>query len=273
MNDTCLIISGGDFVKYKQDMSFDMIIACDKGLKYADMLGLKPDYFIGDLDSLDQKSLGISKKYPDMQTIKLDPEKDDPDTMSAIRFALQHGVSNITVICCMGGRFDHALGNIQAGAFFASYGGFVRLIGQDEYICIFSGPNERGVLHTFVEYSDGSHKYSGPRSYRIDCAGTDHPQDQKTNADTDKDTYKYAYTDSGEDITSVVIPRFNGWSLSVISISDKCTGVDIKGAKYNLTDSELSNRMPLGISNEWASDEVTVSIKNGILMVVCSRMP
>ena len=56
--------------------------------------------------------------------------------------------------------------------------------------------------------------------------------------------------------------------LSLFSMGDRCAGVTIRGAVYELTDGELTNTFPLGVSNEYRDDEVTVSVKDGILLAV-----
>ena len=69
-----------------------------------------------------------------------------------------------------------------------------------------------------------------------------------------------------------VFPRLAHHSFSVFSLSDKCTGVSIKGACYGCEDIELTNTFPLGVSNEWDSDRISVTVGSGILLVVESRM-
>jgi len=63
-----------------------------------------------------------------------------------------------------------------------------------------------------------------------------------------------------------------GWSLTLLAWSDRCEGVTVTGARYNLQDAALTNDFPLGVSNEWTSGPVTVSVAKGILMVMMSRL-
>jgi thiamine pyrophosphokinase len=44
------------------------------------------------------------------------------------------------------------------------------------------------------------------------------------------------------------------------------------GTKYTLTDAELENSFPLGVSNEWAADAATVSVTAGTLLIVLSKL-
>ena len=67
-------------------------------------------------------------------------------------------------------------------------------------------------------------------------------------------------------------PRRAGWSFSCFSLSERCTGVSIKGAKFECDGSELTNHFPIGVSNVWAEDEIAISFDTGILMVIESRL-
>ena len=66
---------------------------------------------------------------------------------------------------------------------------------------------------------------------------------------------------------SVSIRRRPG-KLSMFSMSDCCRGITTRGTVYNLTDGELSNFFPLGVSNEFAGDEVVVSVRDGMLLIM-----
>lgn len=49
---------------------------------------------------------------------------------------------------------------------------------------------------------------------------------------------------------------------------DKTAGVDIIGAKYPLQNATLTNAFPLGVSNEFLSGECTVSVREGVLLLI-----
>ena len=59
--------------------------------------------------------------------------------------------------------------------------------------------------------------------------------------------------------------------LSVFSHTDRCTGVTLKGLKYELENAELTNRFPLGVSNEFLSQPAAVTIGEGIAVLVYER--
>lgn len=66
--------------------------------------------------------------------------------------------------------------------------------------------------------------------------------------------------------------RRDGWSLSVFSLSDHCTGVSIHGTKYECDNVSLTNTFPLGVSNTWAADEAVISVQSGILLVLQAKL-
>ena len=59
--------------------------------------------------------------------------------------------------------------------------------------------------------------------------------------------------------------------LSVFSHTDRCTGVTLKGLKYELENEELSNRFPLGVSNEFLGKPASITIGSGIAVLVFDR--
>lgn len=55
--------------------------------------------------------------------------------------------------------------------------------------------------------------------------------------------------------------------LSVLSVSDKCTGVWEQGLKYELENASLTNRYPLGVSNEFIGENSFISVEEGMLLI------
>ena len=113
-----LIVTGGNINKsflknILADEQFENIIASDKGLEKLDKCNIKPNYIIGDFDSIDRKTLD---KYINDQTIKiikLNPEKDYTDTHMALKLAIEIKSTDITIIGAIGSRLDHTLANIN----------------------------------------------------------------------------------------------------------------------------------------------------------------
>ncbi len=114
--DRCVIVSGGEYSPVSGLLQEDFVIACDRGYQWCERMGLKPDLLISDFDSYDG---------PVAQDIRLDrhiPEKDDTDTMLAVRYAVEHGFRSILVCCALGGRLDHLIANLQAMLFAQAHG-------------------------------------------------------------------------------------------------------------------------------------------------------
>ena len=124
MKQLCAIISGGQEDILTGIDAADFIIACDKGYAYAKNAGLRPDLLVGDFDSYDGP---VPKDIP---TLDLPAEKDDTDTMAAVRWAVNEGFSSIRLYCALGGRLDHLLGNIQALSFACAHGVQAELLGE-----------------------------------------------------------------------------------------------------------------------------------------------
>ena len=70
---------------------------------------------------------------------------------------------------------------------------------------------------------------------------------------------------------SLRLPRREG-KLSVFAMDGTCRGVTIRGAKYEAEDITLTNAFPLGACNDFAADEVEISVNEGALLVlVCGE--
>lgn len=62
-----------------------------------------------------------------------------------------------------------------------------------------------------------------------------------------------------------------GDTLSFIPMSDKVSGVTIKGAKYLLNNYDMTLLEPRALSNEFLNEDITISFKSGVIMVIYSR--
>ncbi|MGI6736753.1 MAG: thiamine diphosphokinase [Anaerovoracaceae bacterium] len=71
----------------------------------------------------------------------------------------------------------------------------------------------------------------------------------------------------------MLLPARPGWKLSLLSHSDRCTGVCARGVEYPLEDAELTSDFPLGVSNEFTADEAYLAVAHGTLLVMLSRDP
>ena len=82
MKQLCAIISGGQEDTLCGIEAADFIIACDRGYVYARNAGIRPDLLVGDFDSY------RGALPADVPVLDLPVEKDDTDTMAAVRWAV-----------------------------------------------------------------------------------------------------------------------------------------------------------------------------------------
>lgn len=106
---TAIIFAGSEIHDYSFiDTKADLVICADRGIIHAEKLGITPDIITGDFDSY----IGEIPKYKEI--FRSVPEKDDTDTMLALKIALERNVTDIRLYGATGGRFDHTYANIQA---------------------------------------------------------------------------------------------------------------------------------------------------------------
>ena len=124
----CVIIGNANINNYdivkKYLSTNDFYIFCDGGLKHREALNIEPNLIVGDFDSHPNPNLPI-------ETIVLPCEKDDTDTVYAVKEAVSRGFSNFLLIGVIGERFDHSLGNISILLMLDSLGKTAKII--DDY--------------------------------------------------------------------------------------------------------------------------------------------
>ena len=114
----CLIITGGtidiSFARdFLQERSYDRVIAVDAGLEALRHLHLRPDEEVGDFDTVEGGLLREYQSHPEIHFEVHQPEKDETDTELALLSAARAGCSEADILGALGGRMDHAIGNIQ----------------------------------------------------------------------------------------------------------------------------------------------------------------
>lgn len=122
----CYIIGAGDFFGLRElpDDS-DYVIAADAGYKYCRENNIIPDLVIGDFDSL-----GVAPEHPNV--LQLPVEKDDTDTVFAIKTGLEKGYRHFYIYGGLGGkRSDHTIANLQSLQYLANRGARGWLFGEN----------------------------------------------------------------------------------------------------------------------------------------------
>ena len=115
----CVIVGGAGINNYDYIRSRlcadDYIVFCDSGLRHLEPLEVKPSLIVGDFDSHDNPHL-------DVETIVLPCEKDDTDTVFAVKEAIKRGFDDFLLIGVVGARLDHTLGNVSILLYLDSFG-------------------------------------------------------------------------------------------------------------------------------------------------------
>ena len=203
----CVIVGGADINNYDHICGKlngdDYVIFCDSGLKHIEKLGVRPKLIVGDFDSHDNPHL-------DVETIVLPCEKDDTDSVFAVKEGVKRGFDDFLLIGVVGARLDHTLGNVSILLYLHSLGKKGLII--DDY-------SEMEIV------SDKPVSVSGIYSF-----------------------------------------------FSLLNITGCAKGITVTGAKYPLTDGEITCEYQYGISNEVLPYcNATVSVKQGKLLLIKIR--
>ena len=210
------------------------VVVADGGLKFLLKNGMLPDFFVGDLDSVEledtptEKTQSDGMQTEDTPTGKAKPEgalkdmlndipkkivpveKDDTDMALAVAKAYEKGYRNILLYGgCGGTRISHTLANIQMMSFYAKKGCSLQMLGDGVRL---------EILHNASKTLSAAMK----------------------------------------------------GSISVICLSDIAEGVTIQGLKYEYTGALTSDRT-LGVSNSFVGKDAMVSVENGTLLLVYER--
>ena len=200
----CVIVGGAGIREYQRIRESlrgdDWFVYCDGGLKHVQELGRESNLIVGDFDSHEQPET-------DTETIVLPCEKDDTDTVYAVKEAVRRGFRDFLLIGVTGERFDHTFGNISL---------LLYLDSQGIPACILDDYSEMRIVSRETA------------EVKEDCS----------------------------------------W-FSLLNISGTAKGITIRGAKYPLTDGEITSEYQYGISNEVLPGEtVRVSVREGRLLLV-----
>lgn len=197
----CYIFGAGSFYGLDhRPAPEDYVIAADGGWLACRKAGVLPELLIGDFDSLDT--------VPDGPNIlQLPVEKDDTDTMRAIKAGLERGEREFHIYGGMGGRrTDHTMANFQALLYLARRGARGWLYGQGERYT---------ALHN----------------------------------------------------AALCLPARKHGIISVFCLGADAHGVEICGAQYPLQRATLMVDFPLGVSNHFVGESVTISVQDGSLLI------
>ncbi len=102
---------------------YALILCADSAYLAAQKEQITPHIVIGDFDH----GTSVMPKLDD-NIIVVPCEKDDTDTMLCLKYAIEHGAKDVTILGGIGGRLDHTFANLQALAYAKAHGVSARLL-------------------------------------------------------------------------------------------------------------------------------------------------
>ncbi len=168
-----IILNSG--VPVTRKISADKVICADGGFLLSPV---RPDYLVGDLDSLKDAPEGIP-------LLKHDSHKNFTDGESAVYFAKELGADIVTLYGVTGGRCDHFLGNLAVMALGMKLGIKVRSFDDDAEIYGVSAALEPHFSFALKEGETFSIIPHGGPATVTDARGVEYALDDLTLTPTD----------------------------------------------------------------------------------------
>jgi thiamine pyrophosphokinase len=113
-----VILANGNFPKHEIPLGFlnhaEQIVCCDGATQSLLDAGLKPDFIVGDLDSI---SDDIRKAFSSILVHR--SEQETNDLTKAVQFCVENNYTEISILGATGKREDHTLANISLLANYA----------------------------------------------------------------------------------------------------------------------------------------------------------
>lgn len=154
------ILLGGDLVvtpRLSRQLAGARVIAADSGMRHAAALGLTPELWTGDFDSVED---GLRAHHADIPMEIFPPEKDQTDGEIAVDAALRRGATDLVLVGAFGGeRADHAYLHLAAAVRLAERGlSCLVTSGVQEGVPLLPGEMrfdyEDGTLFSVLAFSD-----------------------------------------------------------------------------------------------------------------------
>lgn len=140
-NPDCVIFAGGDAMPKESVLPFlqnnPYVITADAGYAFAKLADCTPNLILGDFDS-------CACPQTDIETVCLNPVKDDTDSAVAVHEAIRRGYKRIVLLGGTGSRLDHTFANFDLCAYAKTQG--VDLTVADMHHRVFALHNETQML-------------------------------------------------------------------------------------------------------------------------------
>ena len=134
----CYIFCSAPIEDYEYLKQFDyqsgFVICADGGYVHAEKMGIIPDLWMGDGDSLSAEKIGAK------EIMTFPVKKDNTDTDLAVMEALSRGYKDIIILGALGGRLDHEFSHFCLLKKIKEHGGRGVLLNQNNEITIENKP-------------------------------------------------------------------------------------------------------------------------------------
>ncbi|HKM32035.1 MAG TPA: thiamine diphosphokinase [Oscillospiraceae bacterium] len=158
----CVIFSAAKIADYgfitSDEYSNALIICADAGYEHVKHLGLTPQLIVGDFDSL-----GQAPKI-EAEIIHHPAEKDDTDTMLAVKVAIERGATEIVIFGGIGDRLDHTYANISTLLYASLHGAKACLKASNCKVMLHTNASE-------IQISRGNWDFVSLFAYSDKCEG------------------------------------------------------------------------------------------------------
>ena len=143
MNKRTVIVSGGmleeEFVlPVLKSEETEFIIAVDKGLEFLYRHEIRPDYIVGDFDSVPHELVDYYREKMNVPVREFNPVKDASDTEIALRLCLGLNRKQIWILGGTGNRIDHLWANVQCLQIALDAGADARILDSHNQIRLLS---------------------------------------------------------------------------------------------------------------------------------------
>jgi len=146
-----------DFLK-KCKQGVDCVIAADGGISFFLEENLRPDMWIGDMDSSEKGIEGkVEAAFEDIDIRTCSPIKDDTDIALAVRILVEEkNCQEVYIFGGMGGdRIDHSMANIQLMHHYKEKGRMLRVFSENSELFLLADEtadfdeNQTGTISVF----------------------------------------------------------------------------------------------------------------------------
>ena len=227
----------------------DYIVCLDGGYDIAQRLAITPDLLLGDFDSI-QVPLPEDPAGQGLQILRYPPEKDYTELELAFRILDPSKTPDLLVIGGLGGRLDQTLVNTQ-------------MLQQ------YTASSEEDQ-----PWEAGDFGFDQEPKYDFSPAGPDYGSPRKYRSIEIMDGRNRCFVVHGSDPSTHAvhtIPQEPDCYLSLLPLTEECSGVSLTGVKYPLEGAVLRRGTSRSTSNEFRAEQAQLQLRSGSLLVVMAK--